>query len=279
MSQFRVGIVKLGRDPHAACFMDFAKALVWALRALGHEAAYASESEHGRLIMLGANNMHDVAALLPSDAIVFNSEQVALLNDPRYFMSALDSNRDRVVWDYSEANAAALRMAGMTRVVLCPLGYVPQMETIPHGVAQDIDVLFAGAISPRRRVILDALDKTDLKVARLFNCYGSERDSFIARSKIVLNLHYYPGAVYEIFRVSHLLANRKCVVSEDGRRDATLEAFAARATHYVPYGRIVEACRELAADHNARREQEQRGYEEFRRLDFVQNVQRALEAS
>ena len=39
---------------------------------------------------------------------------------------------------------------------------------------------------------------------------------WIARSKIVLNLHQYDAQVFEIVRVSYLLANRRAVVSERG---------------------------------------------------------------
>lgn len=44
---------------------------------------------------------------------------------------------------------------------------------------------------------------------------GDERDQYIARAKVVLNMHRFQETkVFEIARVSYLLANRKAVVSE-----------------------------------------------------------------
>ncbi len=39
MSTFTVSIARLLTKPHNACFLDFAQALVDALRTLGHEVA------------------------------------------------------------------------------------------------------------------------------------------------------------------------------------------------------------------------------------------------
>jgi len=47
------------------------------------------------------------------------------------------------------------------------------------------------------------------------NIWGDERDNLIYRSKIVLNIHYYETKIFEIIRISHLLANRAFVISED----------------------------------------------------------------
>ena len=92
-------------------------------------------------------------------------------------------------------------------------------------------------------------------------------------------MHFYDRPVHEIFRVSHLLANGRCVVSEGGGCDLGLEDFAARATRLVPYEKLVEACRELVADPEARRVQAERGRMEFEKIDLVENVRRALEES
>ncbi len=46
--------------------------------------------------------------------------------------------------------------------------------------------------------------------------HGRARDELISRAKVVLNVHFYPTAIFEIVRVSYLLANRKAVVGECG---------------------------------------------------------------
>ena len=84
-----------------------------------------------------------------------------------------------------------------------------------------------------------------------------------------------------MFRVSHLLANHKCVVTEDGGCDPTLEHWAEKsgAMFYVPRRQIVELCRELVADVSLRRTQALLGYESFRKTSLADNVRIALEAS
>jgi hypothetical protein len=280
MARFQIGIVALNRNPHTPCFLDFAKALAAALRRLGHEVKYATPGGEGRLILFGANNLRDDLEhpAIPADAIVYNSEQLAALKDPTFFLQGWIGFKDHVLWEYSEANMVALKTLDL-RGVLCPVGYVPEMEVVPQATDEDIDVLFYGSVAGPRREVLDALDASGLHVVRLFGVYGAERDAYVARSKVVLNLHYYPRGVFEIFRVSHLLANRKCVLTESGGCDAGLEAFAERSCAYVPRARIVDECRRLVADATARRAQAERGYEEFKKVDLVENVRRAVEQS
>ena len=46
-----------------------------------------------------------------------------------------------------------------------------------------------------------------------YGVYGAERDRLIARSRLVLNVHYFPTHIFEMIRVSYLLANRTAVVA------------------------------------------------------------------
>lgn len=285
MNRFLIGIAKYGRDQHARCFEDVARAVYHSLQSLGHEVEYATreawQSRPGRLIMFGVNNVPDPDRIVATDAIVYNSEQLSALGDPRWQMGCFEQYRQHVVWDYAEVNVARLRDLGIERPVLCPVGYCPSM-TKPWSSTkseEDIDVLFYGSISPRRREVLDALTNVGIRVAHLFGVYGDERDAVIARSKIVLNLHHYERSIFEIFRVSHLLANRKCVVSEDRGEDPALEALADATTWYVPRSGIVDACRYLLDHEEVRREVAERGFRAFCRTSMVDNVSRALEES
>ena len=279
MARFTIFLTDRNKNPHVRCFEDVAMALADALKRLGHELA--PETDPGRLIIFGANNLleHPEGPGIPDDAIIFNAEQLTAVADPRYFMQGFVKQRQLVVWDYSLANVAALKRIGIARAVHCPIGYVPSMTKISPRV-QDIDVLHYGSVgTSRRREILDALDKTNLHVERLFNVYGAERDAFIARSKIVLNLRYYERGAFEIFRVSHLLANRACVVTEAGGVDAQLEEFAQKACEYVNRDKIVETCCRLVVDATERQFIAARGHLAFMQTSFVDNVRKALEQS
>lgn len=256
--------------PHNACFGEFAAALRDALRANWHDVTDSG----GRLILLGANEAGLKRDDIPEDAILYNAEQIALAPKPE----ALIARIDRVIWDYSEVNVDRWRALGAKRVVLCPVGYVSSMATIEKD-KEDIDVLFYGWVNERRRAVLDDLMRVGLRVMTLTNHYGTIRDRWIARSKVVLNLHYLDEGIFEIFRVSHLLANRKCVVSEAGGRDPTLETLASRACHHVHREEIPTACKAFVKSEALRRKQETKGFSEFQRLDLVANVRHALHLS
>ena len=283
MAKFAVVITGRGRFPHVECFYETARSVAKALVRLGHEVS--ADPSQGRLIAFGANNLHEVdGAPIPKDAIIFNSEQLAAVEDPGFFMQGyLSGSKTLTVWDYSAANVRAMReKLGITRAVHCPLGYVPEMTTIQSlpPEQQDIDVLHYGSIGDsRRKEVLSDLEKAGLKVVKLFGAYGAERDAYVARSKVVINLHYYPNGVFEIFRVSHLLANRKCVVTEAGGCDPQLEELAQRSCEYVDRERLVDACRTLVRLDDMRRSVEARGFAAFSQLDFTESVRRALEQS
>jgi len=291
MARFQLGVVSLNRNQHAQCFMEVMRSMAAALRALGHVVEYAGPGATGRMILFGANNLEEHPENpIPDDTIIYNAEQLAAIKDPRYFLQGYAQQNRFKIWDYAVANVEALRSIGVTNVSLCPVGYVSDKYDHlfrPHRpriarlapADEDIDVLFYGSVAGPRREILDKLDEAGLKVHRLFNVYGDERDAWIARSKLVINLHFYPRGVFEIFRVSHLLENRRCVVTEAGGIDAGLESLAQRACAYVPRADIVDACLSLVADVRKRRAIADRGFEEFSKIDFVENVHKALEES
>ena len=61
----------------------------------------------------------------------------------------------------------------------------------------------------RRACVINTLSgrPSGANVIPVFGLYGPPRDALIARSKIILNMHLYDAKVFEIVRVSYLLAN------------------------------------------------------------------------
>lgn len=307
--KFSVPITGLGhyQHPHAACFIDYVRALVSALRQLGHEVVPPTidgvTDRSARPIVFGAQNMDsmdvssDPGSFCPENTILYNSEQTGATGaDPKRIFDAVKTWRHRIVWDYSEVNARVLRKMGCERVVSCPVGYDKSMTRIEALAPdkEDIDVLFYGSVETPSRIvglekanikvldrghILSDCKRAGLKIAHVFGVYSTDLDPYIARAKVVLNLHYYAGAVFEIFRCSQLLANKKCIITEDGGADETLEGFAREAMVYVPRKEIVEACKALVASYDARTIAAERGYGAFRKTSLVDNVRKALEQS
>ena len=66
----------------------------------------------------------------------------------------------------------------------------------------------------RREKIINSLLKKNIKVKSLFGVYGKNRDDWIGKSKLVLNLHFYDSKIFEIVRIFYLLINAIPVVSE-----------------------------------------------------------------
>jgi SAM-dependent methyltransferase len=247
---------------HAEALTEFAEGVYHGLRRLGVRAFYRETPQcPARPIVFGAHLL-DQRQLesLPSDAVIYNSEQVdetsPWLSGP-YFKALVR----RTVWDYSAENVRRLTALGARSVRHVPLGYVPELVRIAPA-AEDIDVLFYGSLNPRRRQILDALTARGLKVTVLFGSYGEERDRAIARAKLVLSVHFYPAKIFEVVRAAYLLTNSKAVVAEcdDG---TSLDPDLREALCSVPYDGLVEACVRLAADPAERAALAQRGHRIF----------------
>ncbi|MGO9151810.1 hypothetical protein, partial [Mycobacterium sp.] len=186
----------------------------------------------------------------------------------------IDLLRRYPTWDYSQANIERLAAMGLPRPTYVPIGYVPELTRIAPA-PEDIDVLFYGMLSERRYAVLRELHDRGLRVKWLSGALGASRDAWIARSKIVLNVHYWEAKIFEIARVSYLLANRRAVVSERGA-DPTLERELASGVAFADYDELVDRCVELLGDERARRELAERGYRAFSARDQAAIVDRAL---
>ena len=248
-----VVIVSPAGYPHSAAFDEVALGLTEALRGLGHDVVSSRNLAVGdrRAIVLGANLIPGSGLALPPDAVLYNLEQIDAAST--WLTPALLAlYRRHPVWDYSPANRERLAARGVPRPTLVPLGHVPALTRIPvRPEGEDIDVLFYGSLNPRRIQVLRALAAAGIAVEQVFGVYGEARDALIARAKIVLNLHYYEAKVFEVVRVSYLLANHKAVVSERGA-DRDEEAAFAPGVAFAAYDAIVPTCRALLADPAAR---------------------------
>jgi hypothetical protein len=221
----------------------------------------------GRILLFGGALMQSV----PGNFVIYQTEQVqnTQLMTPAY----INTLRTHEVWDYSLKNIEALEKIGI-KAKYVPVGYMPSMRVIKPA-QKDIDILHYGSCNPRRQEILGQLLDADLKVVHIFNCYGAKRDAMIARAKIVINIHYYDSCIFEIFRVSHLMANEACVVSEIGD-DAALEGPYRDAIAMCEYGELVAQCQKLlAAPEQVRREIALQGFNVFKartQIDILKEV-------
>jgi hypothetical protein len=259
---FLISVLRPPGYRHAAAFQEIAETLCFGLQRLGCIAAiqenrFAADATN---IILGANLIAEkVIDMIPANSIVYNLEQIEPTS--KWFEPTLQRLLcEFVAWDYSARNIERIRqLVDAAQIRHVPIGYVPEMSRITAAGSQDIDVLFYGSTNARRSKIIHALRAAGLNLHTAFDVYGAERDALIGRSKVVLNMHYYDSSIFEIVRVSYLLANRKAVVTEC-HAGTEIDADMQDAVVPAPYDRLVDACVELVGDSRLREALEQRGF-------------------
>lgn len=219
--------------------------------------------------------------LKPGDAALFAGHKVVIYQLEQATQGADWLTRERLavlgaaseVWDYSSENIAALRRNGIRRVRELRLGFHPALRKIAQREesAKDIDVLFYGSINERRANVLDALKKR-CSVKTLFGVYGDERDGWIARSRIVLNIHHYSSKIMEQVRLSYLLNNECFVISEESEQNPFGEGIVS-----APYDELAAQCELYLADLPARHAAAARGFEQFQQRPMTAELAPLLE--
>lgn len=209
----------LHQKEEADIFNELVGSFAYGFKKRGHEV-YTSVNRiknDAVNIIFGSHVSPSIKYQLPPNTIIYNTEQAGSIWMLPDYIDLLKSFK---VWDYSKYNARLLNeVHGVADVIYNPIGYVPILERVKQlpELEKDIDVLLYGSINVRRKNILEALDAKGLKTVYAFQIYGELRDTLIARSKIVLNVHYYPTAITEAIRLSYLLTNNAFVVSEKGK--------------------------------------------------------------
>lgn len=178
---------------------------------------------HPEVVLLA----HVAAALgqpIPPGATIYNLEPLydGCRSLPLGYLDVLRSAGK--VWDYQARNVEFLRAHGITATHV-PYRYTPALERAPER-AKDIDVLFVGSMSPRRRKLLDEI-ATRCNLVSAQGVYGLELDQLIARARVVVNLHFtdHPHPL-EVVRLNYLMANGCAVASERGWDEAENAAYA-----------------------------------------------------
>jgi hypothetical protein len=274
MSRYSIWVVSPPNYIHSQAFDEVALGFNAAFRTLGLECEIVREpSRLGDVtIVLGGNLLSAVPVPQGKRLILFNLEQITP-NSPWLTEAYLSWLRRYPVWDYSEGNITELVRMGI-KATHCGIGYVPELTRIAP-VPEDIDVLFVGSVNDRRLTVLKQLAAQGVNVEARFNVYGAERDAFLARSKIMLNVHFYDSRLFEIVRVSYLLANRKCVVSETGA-DRAIEQQFEPGIAFAPYEKLAETCIRLLQNPAARRETAEAGFVRIKAMPQTEYLRRAL---
>lgn len=245
----------------------------FALTNLGHKVSSGREIKNdGSLnIIFGAQGL-DSEISLPNNTIIYNLEQT----NSKFFQHGYEKllANAEIVWDYSQENTRSLAESfGISAKTVFP-GYVPEMTCLTDNMPKDIDILFYGAINPRRQAILDELSKYNIKVEN-FKGYSTKRDWAIARAKLVINIHFYYPAILEIPRLSFLWANKIPVLSEKGEQTSIpLELM--DACEYASYDDLVITARKLLRDNARLAEIGERGFCSFSKTNLQETLKKEI---
>jgi len=250
----KFGIITLGGAYSG--FSEVAETVHYGLLSLGHDSVLTKRWLHDRrIIVLGPNYLPLLGVMPAPGTILYNLEQV--FHGSQFFTpTTMSIYRQYPMLDYNQRNIERLIRMGIPAPRLLPIGYVPELTRIEAAPEEDVDVLFYGFLTDRRRIALDAIRARGLRVETLNGVFGRTRDAWIFRSKVVLNMLSISD-VFQAVRVSYLLANKKAVVSErgDGHEDFL------GAVAFADYDDLADRCVDLVRDDAARRELAQRGFE------------------
>jgi hypothetical protein len=208
-------------------YMEVADTLVWGFKQLGFNVKKSINQIDPNCtnVVIGfqipakiGGTSIGLMRYWPSDTIVYNLEQYAEHEGFKNTIGEYVVNKFQV-WDYSLRNLKKWQEVAQNRPPLyVPIGYAPILEKIPHKT-EDIDLFFCGSLSAERLDFVNRLtNQVHLQRSYLWgkNVWGDIRDEMIGRSKLVLNLTGYhaKNTIFEIVRVSYLLANSKAVICQ-----------------------------------------------------------------
>lgn len=262
-------------------YKEVIDSVLWGLAKLGHEIGYSINEFNPKAtnIVWGAQVLPiSFLKQLPANSIAYNFEQMRGILPGDMPPSIAHIAQHLQVWDYSTANMEEWSRLGVNDAKLVPVGYAPVLTRIHQlGVKnQDIDVLIYGLSGNKRLRVFHALAQAGVNVMFVSGLYGEARDSLIARSKIVLNVNLYDHArIFEIVRVSYLLANKKAVVAMLDP-NTSVEEDLKRAIKFSTLESIVGDCIQLLEQDNERLQLETAGFETIIKRDIRPILESAL---
>lgn len=265
--KWAVCIVRPEGYHYSDTFNEIAESLKHGLSELGYDVSITSNPYRTdvRSIVLGAHLLPANAKPLPSDAIIYNFEQLG--NGMRWDAAHVERMRSHETWEYSPLNQTWLKEQGID-AKLVPVGSYPIVFT---QAVEDIDVFFVGSLNERRQKIIDELRARGLRV-EVASGFGPEREDLMARAKICLNVHHYDTKIFEIVRVSHWFNHRKFVVSETSVNAESYQDMAV----FADYDQLVDVCCQYVDDPWVRRGIASRGYTKFIEKHKITDILRAV---
>ena len=154
----------------------------------------------------------------PKNYIIYQLEQKNISNwiDKKYELSILYSKK---TWDYSKSNIHKFHDILQKKITYLPIPLIPinYLDNNILLIKPKNDILFYGSMNNIRREKLSYLQRKlfpKYKIKIVNNIYGIDLLNEIINSKIVLNIHFYIGAILETNRLNEILSCNRLIISE-----------------------------------------------------------------
>jgi hypothetical protein len=256
-----------------------ARLIHWGLQSAGHDVTRAENSfqEDRTNIVFGFHEWfkpkeNPLAYIRDYDCILYQAEQLSPggRQMPDWYFGGL--RHCKAVWDYSVDNVEIAHRNGIPSIHVPPAWHEKYEPIESMGDDVNIDVLFIGALNGRRTFLVQLLGQLFDEVHVLQSTWGIERDEFMARSKMLINIHFYKAQTLELLRLAHALNSGLPVISEESPNNPWSDAIAT-----APYEGLARKVMELWHSPNDLTELGLRGQEAFRSTSMTEVVKQALD--
>lgn len=277
---FNICIIKPKDYIHYQAFTEIAELIHFSLLNLNCKSSITfnhldTNPEKKNIIFGGHLLNNDLINKVPNNSIVFNTEQIESNTEEWRERIIKLANRNIELWDYSLFNIKFTQDKTNIKAKLFEIGYQGELNRITHKKTKKVDVLFYGSINDRRKIIIDKLIEKNIKVKCLFGVYGKDRDDWIAKSKLVLNMHMYDSKIFEIIRVFYLMTNGVPVVAEYDDKTKINNNFL-MGIKTASYNELVEMIVYLVNNENEREELGHNGLLEIKKYPQEQFTKKIL---
>lgn len=277
MNSFNICIIRPQGYLWSSVFMELAELIAYSLEDVGHSVRVTENYLHptGKNLIIGCH-LIDISLThqIPSGSIIFNTEQVGA-GPEIWNQRVLHFVRNFESWDYSERNIEQFKSLGIRCPKRFKFGYHPKLNRISKDIAKDIDVLFYGAMNERRTAVLDTLEQSGLRVKRLFGVFGPERDSFIARAKVVLNMHQHDTKDFEIVRAHYLMNNQKAILTQFDF-ETNIDPDYKDGLILANYQQLVSVCVSTLQSDETLKEYERKSLDAIKKFDSVEIIKELM---
>jgi hypothetical protein len=282
VSRYHLALIVPEPRLHGKAFLEVMDTLTWGLEQLGHRVTRAVNSfQKDATNIVFAAQLLPVAAQkeLPADTIVYNFDPLRNLS-LRYHAikpEVLHYVANFRIWEYSQGNLESwMGLSPKHQVRYVPVGFAPLLCRIAKPSVQDIEVLLYGTTGQERLQVLHELSHRGFTAVYAAGLFGTARDELIGRAKIVLNVNYNNFAkIFEVVRVSYLLANRKAVVADESA-DSFIDPDLRPGVKLALLSQLVDACKLLLENDAERVRLEETGFAVIRQRDIVRILTEAL---